>query len=142
MMSATAVKGKLIALEYSFKSEDNQVNDSNVGKAPFTYTQGANQVISGIESAVEGMMIGETKQVVVSPLNGFSEHDPHAVMEVDRRRLPGDIQVGTQLGVKGTDGRDHRSMVTQVNDHTALLDFNHPLAGKTLFFDLKVVAIE
>lgn len=141
-MAATAMKGKLIALEYSFRSEDNRVVDSNVGKAPFVYTQGANQVISGLESAVEGMRIGETKQVVVSPVDGFGEHYPNAVQEVNKRRLPRDIQVGTQLSVKDKDGRDHRSMVTQINDHTALLDFNHPLAGKTLFFDLKVVAIE
>ena len=141
-MTATAMKGKQIALEYSFKSEDNQVADSNVGKTPFVYTQGANQVISGLESAVEGMTVGETKQVVVSPVDGFGEPNPNAVQEVDKRRLPRDIQVGTQLSVKDKDGREHRSMVIQINDHTALLDFNHPLAGKTLLFDLKVVAIE
>lgn len=141
-MTVTAMKGKQIALEYSFKSEDNRVVDSNVGKAPLTYTQGANQVISGIESAVEGMMVGETKQVVVSPVDAFGDHNPNAVQEVEKRRLPNDIQVGAQLSLQDKDGREYRSMVTQIYDHTALLDFNHPLAGRTLFFDLKVVAIE
>lgn len=141
-MTATAMKGKMIALEYSVRSEDNRVVDSNVGEAPFVYTQGTNQVISGLESAVEGMMVGEIKQVVVPPVDGFGEHNPNAVQEVDKRRLPRDIQVGTQLSVKDKDGRDHRSMVTQINDHRALLDFNHPLTGKILFFDIKVVAIE
>jgi FKBP-type peptidyl-prolyl cis-trans isomerase SlyD len=141
-MTAIAMKGKQIALEYSFKSEDNQVVDSNVGKPPLTYTHGANQVISGIESAVEGMRVGEAKQVVVSPVDGFGEHNPNAVQEVDKRRLPRDIQVGTQISLKDKDGRDYRSKVTQINHHTVLLDFNHPLAGKTLFFNLKVVAIE
>lgn len=141
-MTVTAMKGKQIALEYSFKSEDNRVLDSNVGKAPFTYTQGANQVISGIESAVEGMRVGESKQVVVPPVDGFGEHNPSAVHEVDKSKLPRDVKVGAQLNLKDKEGRDLRPIVRQIKDHTALLDFNHPLAGKTLLFDLKVVAIE
>ena len=63
-MTATAMKGKMIAFEYSVRSEDNRVVDSNVGKAPFVYTQGTNQVIPGLESAVEGMLVGDIKQVV------------------------------------------------------------------------------
>ena len=141
-MTVTAMRGKQIALEYRFKSEDNQVLDSNVGKTPFTYTQGANQVISGVESAVEGMSVGESKQVVVSPVDGFGEYNPNAVHEVDKTRLPNDIQIGAHLRLKDKEGRDLRPIVTQIKDHTALLDFNHPLAGKTLIFDLKVVGIE
>ena len=78
----TAMKGNLITLEYSFRSDDNQRINSNVGKPPLKYTQGANQVIPGVESAVEGMMVGETKHVVVAPADGFGPHDPNAVQEV------------------------------------------------------------
>ena len=88
------------------------------------------------------MSVGESKQVVVSPVDGFGEYNPNAVHEVDKTRLPSDIQIGAQLRLKDKEGRDLRPIVTQIKDHTALLDFNHPLAGKTLIFDLKVVGIE
>lgn len=141
-MAATAMKGKLIALEYSFRSKDSQLVNSNVGKSPLTYTHGANQVIPGVESAVEGMMVGETKHVVVHPVDAFGPHDPNAVQEVHKHKLPEDITVGTRLRLQDTSGQDLRPTVLQVKDHTALLDFNHPLAGKTLFIDLNVVGIE
>ncbi|MDH4153889.1 MAG: FKBP-type peptidyl-prolyl cis-trans isomerase [Nitrospira sp.] len=141
-MAVTAMKGNRIALEYSFRSEDNQLVNSNVGKPPLTYTQGAHEVIPGLESAVEGMMVGETKHVVVHPVDGFGPHDPHAVQEVDRHKLPNDIQLGAQLRLQDKNGQEFRPMVVQMRDHTVLLDFNHPLAGKTLFFDLKVVGID
>lgn len=141
-MAATAMKGKQIALEYSFRSEDGQLVISNVGKPPLTFTHGANQVIPGVESAVEGMMVGETKHVVVLPVDAFGPHDPKAVQEVHKHKLPKDIAVGARLRLQDTSGEDLRPMVIQVKDHTALLDFNHPLAGKTLYVHLKVVGIE
>lgn len=130
-MTATAMTGKLIALEYSFRTEDNQLLNSNVGKPPLTYTQGAKEVISVVESAVEGMMVGETKHVVVPPVDGFGPRDPDAIQEVHKHKLPKDITVGTRLRLQDTSGQDLRPTVLQVKDHTALLDFNHPLAGNT-----------
>jgi len=141
-MAATAMKGNLITLEYTFRSEDNQLVNSNVGKPPLIYTQGTNQVIPGVESAVEGMMVGETKHVVVPPADGFGPRDPQAVQEVHKHKLPRDITVGAHLRLQDKSGRELRPTVMQITDHTALLDFNHPLAGKTLFIDLKVVGIE
>lgn len=141
-MAATATKGNLIALEYSFRSEDNQFINSNVGKPPLIYTQGANQVIPGVETAVEGMMAGETKHVVVSPADGFGPRDPNDAQEVHKHKLPRDITVGARLRLEDNSGQELRPTVIQIKDHTARLDFNHPLGGKTLFIDLKVVGIE
>ncbi len=140
-MNHMVTKGKLISLEYTLKSDDDRVVESNVGKDPLTFTQGANQVIPGVESAVEGMTVGQSKQVVVPPIDGFGERDPKAVQEIPKEKAPGDIQVGTQLHGKDQAGREIRPTVTEIKDQTILLDFNHPLAGKTLFFDLKVVGI-
>lgn len=141
-MTQTVSKGKVIALEYTLKSEDKQVVYSNVGKDPLIYTQGANQVIPGVESAVEGMTVGQTKEVVVAPARGFGERNPNAVQEISKASIPDGIQIGTQLHGKDQAGRDVRPTVTEIKDQTVLLDFNHPLAGKTLFFDLKVVGID
>ena len=140
-MAQTVSTGKLIALEYTLKLEDDQVVDTNVGKDPLTYTHGANQIVPGVESALEGMTVGQAKQVVVAPSEGYGERNPNALQEVPKQKVPQDIKVGTQLQGKDTAGHDVRPIVTEIKDDTVLLDFNHPLAGKTLFFDLKVVNI-
>lgn len=138
-MTETVSKGKVISLEYTLKSEDDHVVDTNVGKDPITYTQGANQIIPGVERAVEGLTVGQAKHVVVVPSDGFGDRNPNAIQEVPKGKVPKDIQVGTRLRGKDSAGRDVQPIVTEVKDDTVLLDFNHPLAGKTLFFDLRVV---
>jgi len=140
-MTHTASKGKVISLEYTLKLEDNQVVDTNVGKDPLTYTQGANQIIPGVESAVEGMTVGESKHVVVAPSKGYGDRNLNAFQEIPKAKVPKDIRVGTRLHGKDKAGHDVQPIVIEVKDDTVLLDFNHPLAGKTLFFDLKVVNI-
>jgi len=140
-MTQTASKGKVISLEYTLKLEDNQVVDTNVGKDPLTYTQGANQIIPGVESAVEGMTVGESKHVVVAPSKGYGDRNLNAFQEIPKAKVSKDIRVGTRLHGKDKAGHDVRPIVIEVKDDTVLLDFNHPLAGKTLFFDLKVVNI-
>ncbi len=140
-MSETVSKGKVVALEYTLKLEDNQVVDTNVGKDPLTYTQGVDQIIPGVESAVEGMTVGEAKHVVVTPSKGYGDRNLNAFQEIPKEKVPKDVQVGTRLHGKDKAGRDVRPTVIEVKDDTVLLDFNHPLAGKTLFFDLKVVNI-
>ena len=140
-MAETVSKGKVISLEYTLKLDDDQVVDTNVGKEPLTYTHGANQIIPGVETAVEGMTVGQAKQVVVAPTDGYGDRDPKALQEVLKEKVPQDIQVGTRLRGKDASGQDVRPVVSEIKDNTVLLDFNHPLAGKTLFFDLKVVNI-
>jgi FKBP-type peptidyl-prolyl cis-trans isomerase SlyD len=140
-MHNTVSNGKVISLEYTLKLEDGEVVDTNVGGDPLTYTHGANQIIRGVESAVEGMELGQAKQAVVSPTEGYGEADPKSFAEVPKDRLPKEIQVGTQLHGKDAGGREIRPIVSAIKDETVVLDFNHPLAGKTLYFDLKVVNI-
>ena len=140
-MAEFVSNGKVISLEYTLKLEDGEVVDTNVGKAPLTYTQGANQIIPGVESAVQGMEVGQAKQAVVPPMEGYGDPDPDAFHEVPKEKLPQEIQVGTQLHGKDSTGREIRPIVSEIKDETVLLDFNHPLAGKTLYFDLKVINI-
>lgn len=140
-MTETVSHGKEIALEFTVKLEDNQVVATTVGGKPISYTQGTKQIIPGVESAVEGMMIGQAKQVVIAPTDGFGERDPNAVQEIPKEKVPNDVKVGTQLHLKGPVGEDARPTVAEIKDSTVVLDFNHPLAGKTLVVDLKVVNI-
>ncbi|HET8721633.1 MAG TPA: peptidylprolyl isomerase [Nitrospira sp.] len=140
-MNNTVSNGKVISLEYTLTLEDGEVVDTNVGGDPLTYTQGANQIIRGVESAVEGMEVGQAKKAVVPPTEAYGETDPNSFAEVPKDKLPNEIQVGTQLHGTDASGREIRPIVSAIKDDTVLLDFNHPLAGKTLYFDLKVVNI-
>ena len=140
-MAGTVSKGKVVSLEYTLKLEDNQVVDSNVGKVPLTYMQGANEILAGLESAVEGMTLGHAKHVVVARSQGYGDRNLNAFQEIPKEKVPKDVRVGTRLHGKDKAGQDIRPIVIEVKDDTVLLDFNHPLAGKTLFFDLKVVNI-
>jgi FKBP-type peptidyl-prolyl cis-trans isomerase SlyD len=140
-MTATVSKGKVISLEYTLKLDNNQVVDTNVGKAPLTFTQGAHQIIRGVETAVEGMTVGQAKQVIVTPADGYGSRDLTALHELPKHKVPEGIKIGTQLRGKDAGGRVVQPVVKQITDNTVLLDFNHPLAGKTLFFDVKVVDV-
>jgi len=140
-MTATVSKGKMISLEYTLKLDD-KVVDTNVGKAPLTYTQGAHKIIRGVEAAVEGMMVGQEKHVILTPADGYGARDLTKLQEVPRKKVPEVIKVGTQLHGKDANGQVVQPVVAEIKDNTVLLDFNHPLAGKTLFFDVKVVDVE
>ena len=133
-MAETVSNGKVISLEYTVTLEDGQPVDTNVGQDALTYTQGANQIIRGVEAAVEGMEVGQTKQVVVSPTEGYGDRDPNAVHEVPKAKVPQEAKIGTVLHGKDANGREIRPTVSAINADTVILDFNHPLAGKMMAF--------
>jgi len=140
-MTATVSKGKVVSLEYTLKLDEKQVVDTNVGKDPLNYTQGTNQIIRGVEVAVEGMKVGEAKHVILAPADGYGTINPKAFQEVPKEKLPKAIKVGTQLHGKDAKGRTIEPIVSEIRHNTVLLDFNHPLAGKTIFLDVKVLDV-
>ena len=140
-MSVTT--GREVSLEYTLRLEDKKVVDTNVGGDPLTYTHGKKQLIPGLESKLEGMTVGEEKHVTVPPKEGYGELDPKAFQEVPKTAVPQDaLKVGTVLQGRDPNGRVVRPRVSEVKDDTVILDFNHPLAGQTLYFDVKVLDIK
>ena len=134
--------GKQVSLEYTVKLEDQSVVDTNVGKQPLTYTHGTQQLIPGLQQALEGMTAGETKAVTVSPDKGYGTVDPSAFREVDKDLVPETARrVGAQLQGKTQEGKEVFPRVAEVKGEKIVLDFNHPLAGKTLHFDVKVLNV-
>lgn len=138
----TVSNGKQVSLEYTLKLDDQSVVDTNVGKEPLKVTQGSHQIIPGVEKQIEGMAVGEKKKFSVAPTEGYGTVDPKAFQEIDKKMIPADAQkVGAQLEGKGADGRKVFPRVSEVKGDTVVLDFNHPLAGKTLHFDVKVLDV-
>lgn len=135
--------GKVVSVEYTLRLDDEAVVESNVGSEPLTYTHGAQEIIPGLEKALEGMIIGESKQITVPPTEGYGMVNPEGFFEVNKDRIPSEaLKVGIQLQGSAPDGRPVFPRVAEIKDETVVLDLNHPLAGKTLHFDVKVVNIK
>jgi FKBP-type peptidyl-prolyl cis-trans isomerase SlyD len=134
--------GRTVSLEYTLTLDDKSVLESNVGKEPMTYTQGAHEIVPGLETALEGMKKGERKHIVVAPVDGYGPIDPGAIREVKKELIPAAAQkVGAQLQGQAADGSTAFPRVKEIKAETVVLDFNHPLAGKTLHFDVTVLSI-
>ena len=106
-----------------------------MGGDPLNCTQGSHQIILGLETAFEGMKVGESKHVTVSPEQGYGDINPQAIQEVPLEKIPEDARkVGAQLQGKDAQGRMVQARVFQVKEQVVMLDYNHPLGGeKTLF---------
>lgn len=139
----TVAEGMNVSLEYTLKLDDQTVVDSNVGAAPLTYTHGSSQIIPGLEKELAGMKVGEKKEVRVEAQEGYGPVNSDAIQEVPKEQIPADaLQAGARLQGQDPSGRVVQARVVEVKEKTVVLDFNHPLAGKTLHFEVKVIDIQ
>jgi FKBP-type peptidyl-prolyl cis-trans isomerase SlyD len=138
----TIMEGNVVSLEYTLRLDEKTVVESNVGKEPLTYRQGMHELVAGLEKQLAGMAVGERKQVSVKPEDGYGVVDPSAFKTVQKKLIPPDaLKVGAQLRAQAANGQQLFPRVAEIKDDTVVLDFNHPLAGKTLYFDVKVLDI-
>jgi FKBP-type peptidyl-prolyl cis-trans isomerase 2 len=134
--------GSTVGIEYTLTLEDGTQVDSNVGGETLRFQQGSGQIIPGLDKELTGMKVGETKQVTVAPEEGYGQVNPAAFTEVQVSELPEDArEPGAALMSRDAQGRTLRLRVDKIEGDTATLDFNHPLAGKTLIFDVKILEI-
>ncbi|MEX0806384.1 MAG: peptidylprolyl isomerase [Candidatus Binatia bacterium] len=135
--------GSLVRFEYTVSNENGEVLQSNRGMEPVSYTHGKREIIPGLENALAGMDVNEEKSIRVQPEEAYGPVDPDGFKEVPKADVPAAaLEVGTPLGTRGPGGEELVIHVREVKPETVVLDFNHPLAGKTLNFDVKVVDIE
>lgn len=141
-------KGDRVAVEYVGKFESGEVFDSsNHGdhSHPLIFVAGDGEVIPGFDNSVIGMHEGQSKEVTIKPADGYGEVDPRLQQEIPKNNfnLPRNQQpqVGMQLMMSAPDGQRIPALVVAVGKENVTLDFNHPLAGKTIIFSLKIVGI-
>lgn len=140
----TAAKtGDQVSVHYKGMLEDGEIFDSSEGRAPLNFTLGQGEVISGFDTAVQGMSPGETRTIRVASENAYGPHRNELVHTVERSVIPEDLalEVGQILRVRDSDGRPAQLTVTDVDDEHVTLDGNHPLAGKDLTFEIQLVSI-
>jgi FKBP-type peptidyl-prolyl cis-trans isomerase 2 len=141
--SVAIEQGSTVKLEYTLSDDAGTVFDSNKGKPPLTYTHGDHQIMPALEKQLLGMHPGEEKHVVLAPEEAYGPVNPAAQAEVPREMLPAEsLNVGAHLIARNAEGQVRPVTVKEVREKTVVLDLNHPLAGKTIVFDLKVIGVE
>ena len=135
-------EGSRVQLEYTLSDSTGAVLDSNKGGEPFTYPQGQRQIVPGLESALAGKRAGDVAKVTVKPEDAYGRVDPKAQIEVGRERVPPDVKVGSELTGRDSSGGTRAVRVKEIKEKSVVLDLNHPLAGKTLVFDVRVLSVD
>ncbi len=136
-------KGKIVKFDYTLKVDGKEV-ESSAGKEPLSYSQGIGEIIPGLETALEGMKVGEQKNVKVEPKDAYGDVIKDAVKEIPNTSFPKDFvpTVGMVVDISDGKGMSAPAVIAEVKESSVMVDFNHPLAGKTLEFDVKIVDIQ
>lgn len=136
-------QGSKVKIHYTLTVDD-EVIDSSEGHEPLEYVHGTGEIVPGLENALAGLRAGDKRVVVVAPEQGYGEANPDAVQEIELEAFEDDegLEVGAIISVETDDGHSFDAIVAEISESTVTLDLNHPLAGKTLHFDVVVVAVD
>lgn len=136
-------EGKKVSFDYIL-TVDGQVVDSSKEREPLSYVHGEGKIIPGLASELEGMKEGQEKSVKVNPEDAYGKKNTESFKEIPKSSLPEGLEpkTGMMLQMQGPQGQAVPVKVAEVKDESVILDLNHPLAGKTLNFDVTVVSVE
>ncbi|MBR9691320.1 peptidylprolyl isomerase [Candidatus Woesearchaeota archaeon] len=136
-------KGDKIKVDYTGTFDDGTVFDTSEGKQPLEFEVGAGKIIKGFDNAVIGMEKGEEKEIKLESADAYGEVNPKMVQKIPRDKIPKDQEPkpGMMLALNTPDGKKFPAKITEVSDKEITIDMNHPLAGKTLNFKIKIVDI-
>ena len=136
-------KDSVVSLSYILKNENGEELDRSDNVNPLAYMHGHGQIVPGLENVLEGLAVGDKKEVTVTPQEGYGEVQPELKMKVGRDKFPADMNIerGMQFSSKMEDGREIPFTVQTIEGDDVLLDGNHPLAGETLHFSVEVVEV-
>jgi FKBP-type peptidyl-prolyl cis-trans isomerase 2 len=138
-----AKNGDTVRVHYTGKLENGEVFATSEDGQPLEFTVGSGKVIPGFEKSIIDMESGDTRTVTVPPEEGFGERCEELVVDVQRSKLPEEVEpaVGEQLKSHDASGNVMTMIVTDVDEDTVTLDANHPLAGRTLTFTIELIDI-
>ena len=132
-------KNKVVSIHYTLKSEAGELLDTSEGKSPLPYIHGTGQLIPGLEKELEGKGKGDELNVVIPPADAYGDYNTEQVFVVGKDGFQGDeeLTVGLQVQIDTGNGQAI-GVVTKIEDENVTLDLNHPLAGATLHFEVKI----
>lgn len=133
----------LVSLDYTL-SVDGEVVDTTVGAEPINFVQGQGQILPALERQLTGMTVGETRDIFIAANEGYGDYDPTMVTDVPRGQFPSDFVfvLGGQLRIQDSSGNTFNATIRGIGPEKIELDLNHPLAGKDLLFQARVVDLQ
>lgn len=134
---------KVVTVNFTLKDDSGNILDTTDNGGPFSYISGKNMVLPKLEEAVNGMIIGTKKNLKLSASDGYGNYNEDAVQVVGKENFPQDIvlEAGMEYMASNPEGVQMPFIITSVEDETVTIDFNHPLAGKNLNFDLELLDV-
>lgn len=135
-------QGSKVSINYTL-TVDGEVVDTSEDRGPLEFEHGSGQIIPGLEEEMVGMKLGDKKQVKVEPEKAYGPRQDEAVQKVPLTAFQEskDLKVGDI--VKGqVEEKEFQAIIMELSDTEVTLDMNHPLAGKTLNFDIEIVSVE
>jgi FKBP-type peptidyl-prolyl cis-trans isomerase SlyD len=138
----TIAQGSKVSMHYKLTVDGKQV-DSSEGRDPLTFTFGNGEMIPGLEEQIRGMGTGEKKSFTVTPEKGYGQRRDEAMQTVPKKSfkdLDG-LKVGSIVAIHAPQGGYFQATVTNIAGEDVTLDLNHPLAGKTLNFEVEITEV-
>jgi FKBP-type peptidyl-prolyl cis-trans isomerase SlyD len=132
----------VVTIDYTLKDDDQSVLDTSQGQEPLSYIHGIGNLIPGLEKALAGKSEGDRVQVTIAPDDAYGERDEDLLQAIPRERFEraNEIEVGMQFHTQSDEGMQVVTVVGVDGDNITI-DGNHPLAGKTLHFDVQIVGV-
>lgn len=142
-MSTTMIgPGSTVTLHFAIKLEDGQLVDSNFDGKPATFTVGDGNLLEGFEKALFGLFAGSEQSLRILPENGFGQHNPSNIQVVPRKSFDDmALEEGLMISFADAQGGELPGVIASFDDDKVRVDFNHPLAGKALQFDVKILSV-
>jgi len=134
---------KVVSIDYTLRLDDGEIIDSSEGRDPLSFIHGSGQIIAGLEKELAGMIEGDEKHVVVSPAEGYGEYNSDMVETLPREMFPPDMALEKGMGfrMRTNAGNIVVAYIESFDENQVIVNLNHPLSGKTLHFDVKVVGV-
>lgn len=134
---------KVVTFNYTLKDDKGEVLDSTLKDGPFSFITGSNQILPGLEDALSGMIIGSKKNVKLSAANAYGEYDENAIQKVKRELFPeeAELEIGMTYYAHSPEGKHLQFIITEIENDNITVNFNHPLAGKDLEFDVELLDV-
>lgn len=136
-------QNKVVTFNYTLKDDNGNILDSTSGSSPFAFLSGNGQILPKLEEALNGMLLGTKRNVKIIAADAYGEYNETAIQNVNRSNFPedADLQPGMQFVANSPDGNQMPFIISEVKEDDITIDFNHPLAGKNLEFDVELLDI-
>lgn len=134
---------KVVTFNYILKDDNGALLDSTEKGGPFSFISGNHQILPGLEEAIGNMIIGSKKNIKLAAADAYGEYDENAVQKINRTLFPeeAELEIGMTYFAHSPEGQHLQFVITEMENDDITVNFNHPLAGKNLEFDVELLDV-